>query len=98
MIRQPKYRLHKARNCAVVTIDGKDHYLGALNSSESWEKYHRLVAEFLASGNNPLPADIGAESPLTITELAARYRVFAKSRYQKNGQPTSEVAAIRHAL
>jgi hypothetical protein len=26
--RPPTYRLHKARNCAVVTIDGKNHYLG----------------------------------------------------------------------
>ena len=25
---QPSYRHHKARNCAVVTIDGKNHYLG----------------------------------------------------------------------
>jgi hypothetical protein len=24
----PAYRLQKSRNCAVVTIDGKDHYLG----------------------------------------------------------------------
>ena len=28
----PKYRLHKARNCAVVTIDGRDHYLGEYDS------------------------------------------------------------------
>ena len=24
----PSYRHHKACNCAVVTIDGHDHYLG----------------------------------------------------------------------
>jgi hypothetical protein len=47
----PSYRLHKARNCAVVTIAGKDHYLGEYDSSESWEKYHRLVAESLVHGS-----------------------------------------------
>ena len=31
----PSYRLHKARNCAVVTIDGQNHYLGAYGSPDS---------------------------------------------------------------
>ncbi len=26
--KDPSYRFHKARNCAVVTIAGHDHYLG----------------------------------------------------------------------
>ena len=40
----PSYRFHKARNCAVVTIDGKNHYLGPDRSPESFEKYNRLIA------------------------------------------------------
>ncbi len=28
----PSYRLHEARNCAVVTIAGRNHYLGAHGS------------------------------------------------------------------
>jgi hypothetical protein len=44
-VRNPSYRYHKARNCAVVTVDGRDHYLGKYDSPESWEKYHRLIAE-----------------------------------------------------
>jgi len=28
--RTPSYRLHKARQCGVVTVDGTDHYLGRL--------------------------------------------------------------------
>ena len=27
--RPPSYRLRKARKCAVVTIDGRNYYLGA---------------------------------------------------------------------
>jgi hypothetical protein len=54
-LRQPKYRLHKARNCAVVTIAGRDHYLGTYDSPTSWEAYHRLVAEHLSAQGQPEP-------------------------------------------
>ncbi len=40
----PSYRLHNARKCGVVTIADIDHYLGPCNSSESLEKYDRLLA------------------------------------------------------
>jgi hypothetical protein len=35
--RPPSYRLHKTRNCAVVTIDGRNRYLGKYGSPESYE-------------------------------------------------------------
>lgn len=93
----PKYRLHKARNCAVVTISGRDHYLGAYDSPESWEKFHRLVAEHLADRCEP-PPPVAADTPLTVTELIARYWRFAKGYYVKDGKPTSETHAIKLAL
>ena len=46
--RDPKYRHHKARNLAVVRIDGKDYYLGRYGSEESRTKYHRLLADWRA--------------------------------------------------
>ncbi len=49
-MRTPSYRLHKPTGKAVVTIDGKDHYLGKFDSAESRENYHRLIAEWLGSG------------------------------------------------
>jgi len=73
----PAYRYHKARDCAVVTLHGRDHYLGVFDSPESWEKYHRLVAEFLAARREP-PPPVAADAPLTVTELIARYWRFAK--------------------
>ena len=51
--RSPSYRLHKARKCGVVTIDGTDHYLGPYNSPEIWEKYYRLLAEWSAASRQP---------------------------------------------
>ena len=32
VLKQPVYRSHKARNGAVVTLNGKDHYLGPWQS------------------------------------------------------------------
>ena len=42
----PKYRHHKARDLAVVRIDGKDRYLGKFNSPESHVKYRRLLVKY----------------------------------------------------
>ena len=39
----PSYRYHKARDCAVVTIDGHDHYLGPFGSPSSKQKYAALI-------------------------------------------------------
>ena len=44
-IRTPSYRLHKTSGRAVVTIDGREIYLGKYGSAESRERYGRLIAE-----------------------------------------------------
>ena len=49
----PKYRLHKGSGQALVQLDGRRFYLGRHGSPESLERYHRLVAEWLASGRAP---------------------------------------------
>lgn len=95
--KDPSYRFHKARNCAVVTIAGRDHYLGEYDSDASWEEYHRLVAEYRAQLRQP-PPPVPADAPLTVTELIARYWRFAKSYYVKDGKPTSEIPSIKLAL
>jgi hypothetical protein len=46
----PKYRHFKPKDLGGVRIDGRDHYLGTFGSTESWEKYHRLLAERYARG------------------------------------------------
>jgi hypothetical protein len=40
-LRTPKNRRHKAKNQAVVTIAGRDIYLGKYGSAESKQKYWR---------------------------------------------------------
>ena len=45
----PSYCHHKSSGRAVVRIDGRDHYLGPYGSSESYERYARLIAEWRTS-------------------------------------------------
>ena len=95
----PSYRFHKARNCAVVTIDGKNHYLGPYHSPESFEKYNRLIAECRDARRDrgPVPSSAPADR-LSVNELILRYLEFATGYYVKHGVPTGEIHNIRGAV
>jgi len=100
----PKYRLHKARNCAVVTIDGKNHYLGPYGSPESFEKYARLIAGWRATPftlveKMPRSGCSGAAFPdITLNEVLLAYWQFAEGYYTKDGKPAKELSNMRDAL
>ena len=99
--RPPSYRLHKARNLAVVTIDGRNHYLGRYGSPESHEKYARLIAEWRANRRHLLPAaaaGLAADRSLSLNELLLAYWRHVEGYYVKDGRPTSEQDNIRQAL
>lgn len=98
--RPPTYRLHKARNVAVVTIDGRNHYLGSYGSPESREKYARLIAEWERFAKRP-PApirDSTGHPDLLVGELILAYFGHVQNYYVKHGRPTSEQDNIRQAL
>ena len=99
--RDPKYRHHKARNLAVVRIDGKDYYLGRFGSDENRAKYHRLLADWRAGlldhqSNGPREnGNRTRDNSILITDLVRKYARFAKEYYQKDGvltQPGIKVA------
>ena len=100
--RTPKYRHYMPKNLGVVRINGQDHYLGKYDSPESWEMYHRLIADWLANGRNPPPVSVAgdpsAEKLLSVNDVILAYWRFAKSHYVRNDEPTKEVEAIRIAL
>lgn len=90
------YLLHKARGCAVVTIEGKNHYLGRYGSPESREKYGRLIAEWsqraTANPIQPLPTADPAE--LSVNDLILRFLNHAEVYYRRDdGSPTGEIVA-----
>jgi len=91
--------LHKARGCAVVTIHGKNHYLGPYGSPESHEEYARLIAHWRANGS----PDSAASPPpsngdTTVNDLILRYLEFATGYYVKHDRPTGELSNIKHSV
>lgn len=68
----PTYRRHRASGQAVVTLEGRDFYLGKFNSPESRAEYDRVVNEWLARGRRIVEKSIGADG-LLMKELIAGY-------------------------
>ncbi len=97
----PSYRLHRASGQAVITLAGRDYYLGAFNSPESRIEYDRLIQEFLANSRCPGVVQSQAKQSLesvTINELITTYWDFALGYYVKNSQPTREVQALKYSF
>ena len=92
-LRTPSYRHHKSSGQAVVTICGRDHYLGEFGTPQSRKNYDRLIAEWLAAGRNIDPATMPIG--LTITELIAAHWRFAQDYYKKNGRKNVELVKLR---
>ena len=91
--RVPSYRRHKPTGQAVVTINGRDIYLGKWNSAESKAEYDRLIAEFLANGRR-----LQSDADATVVEVLNAYRKFAENYYRKDGRVTSEYGCILESL
>jgi integrase len=92
--RQPSYRKHKATGQAVVTLNGKDIYLGRFKSKESRAEYDRQIARWLANGRR-LPAT----DWIMVVELTDRFWAHVEQHYRKpDGTPTSEIDNFRCAL
>ena len=101
--RVPSYRLHKGTGQAVVTLNGRDVYLGIYDSVKSREAYQAAVNEWLTSQRQrlstaPRDTDTAPADGLTINEIFLDYWVFVQEHYRKYGKPTSEVASIKRAL
>jgi integrase len=88
----PKYRKHKASGQAVVTIDGKDHYLGRHGTKASEREYDRLIAEWIANGRT---VPTSTEASITIMELLAAYLRFAKVYYRGSDEHEQITYTIR---
>jgi integrase len=91
--RTPKYRRHKATGQAVVTLSGRDFYLGPWQSAKSKREYARLTSQWLAAGG-VLVED--SNDTLTIEEVLAAFWKHAKLYYvDADGRPTTEQRNFR---
>jgi hypothetical protein len=98
-MRIPKYRCHKARGLAVVRIDGRDNYLGPYDSPDGHEKYHRLIAEWMASGPSlqPDPVEEGPTvNAIVLGFLEAHKNYYARDDGTQTGEMANFVDAVRH--
>ncbi|QEG23900.1 tyrosine-type recombinase/integrase [Mariniblastus fucicola] len=92
----PKYRKHRKTGQAVVTLSGKDFYLGLHGSKASKQQYDMLVAQWLANGR--LLPKSESKRAITVSDLMAAYWKFAKGFYVKNGKPTGEIPPLKSAV
>jgi integrase len=81
----------------VVTLSGKDFYLGPHGSKVSIAEYDRLIGEWLASGRQ-LP-ETATGSQLSVVELIVAYRRHARQYYvRSDGSRTDEARLIDAAV
>jgi len=94
----PSYRRHKFSGQAIVTLNGKDHYLGAWQSDTSKTEYKRLLAEWIAAGKLATATATDSTVDLVVAQLLTAYLAEAEVAYTKNGQPTSHLHNITDAM
>jgi integrase len=90
----PKYSKHKASGQAIVSIQGRDFYLGPHGTKASKLEYDRIVNVWLANGRQ-LPQ---AGADLVILEVVADFRTHALKYYRKNGRTTRSLGNIDDAV
>jgi integrase len=112
--RFPKYRLHRNSGQGIVTLNGRDHYLGLYGSDESKASYDRLIAQWLSQGrqtHSPAPP-VTSKSPKSLVPQSAQLETgptvnqvihgfwqHAKIHYRKpDGTPARELDNFRPAL
>ncbi|MBI5725054.1 MAG: site-specific integrase [Planctomycetes bacterium] len=90
--KMPSYRRRKGSHQAVVTLTDartrirRDYWLGEYDSPESWERYHRILAEWQANGKCLL--DLSEQqlgcgvSSTNVGEVILAYWRFAESYYR----------------
>lgn len=94
----PSYRLHRKSGQAVVTLNGRDLYLGKHNTAASRVLYERKIGEWLAAGRQ-LPVTSGDRDPgLSVVELAAAYHEHAKEYYSSGGKVSKSILRVGLAM
>lgn len=93
----PKYRKHRGSGQAIVSIAGRDFYLGPYGTKASKVEYDRLVAEWLANDRQPVLA-APERAGLHVAELIGRYWKFCQGHYRRDGKPTRSLEEIKAAL
>ena len=95
----PSYRRQirdDGSDLSFVEIDGRRHYLGVYDTPESRERYHRLIAEWEASGR--ATQSTPKFKDLSVAEVASQFIKWAGVYYVKHDHPTKEPSNIALAF
>lgn len=92
----PRYQKHRASGQAVVTLNGKDIYLGPHGSKASKLAYDVAITEWLANGRQ-LPSS-KVEGQRTVVELIAAYNSHMKETYPNYSAFNSEPSRVKPVL
>jgi integrase len=94
----PSYRKHtiNGHTYAVVTLGGKDHYLGHYGTPESITRYDEVVARWLAAGRM-LPEE-QPTAALSVNEVLLKYVEHAARHYAARCNAAAIVAGIKRAV
>jgi integrase len=101
--RVPSYRLHKPSGRAVVTLSGRDHYLGPHGSTDSQLAYEKLIGEWLANGRRS-PVDDAQDGPaaetdtISVAEVLLAYIEHCQKRYATRRQVSRLMNRVKTAL
>ena len=91
----PSLRHHKPSGQAVVTLSGKDHYLGRFGTKQAERNYERIIGQWLAANRNLPPGDEADDGDVDIAEVSVDYLEYARGYYRKNGKTTGEYLLAR---
>src|SRR5262249_55907748 len=96
----PSYCRHKASGQAVVTLGGKDIYLGVWDSPESRAKYHRLIAEWESNGRQaPKPVEVAPPADPSVAEVLLAFWRHGEGPYRTaDSEVSREILNLRDAL
>jgi integrase len=92
-IRVPSYRLHKPTGLGVVTLSGKDFYLGPYDSPEARQQYLKLLSEWESSSRSQSFGE--PNEYLTMAQVALSYLEYAREYY---GPDSSEYVNLKLAV
>ncbi|HEV3235339.1 MAG TPA: hypothetical protein VGZ25_00020, partial [Gemmataceae bacterium] len=97
----PAYRHHKARDLAVVTIEGRDYYLGPYGTPSSKKKYVALIRAWQkrqTPGDPPTVEPLRANEETTVNELILAYLKHVAGYYKPNHGENKEARCVDDAL
>lgn len=89
---EPGYRYHVSGQ-AVVTLDGRNFYLGPHDTPESRAKYYALLHVYNSNGLR-MPEDVEThkqDQPVTVRCLTAQYRAHAEKKFAGDASRRSKV-------